>query len=480
MNFPLTISDEVPLIVDLDGTVVLTDTLQESFVRLLFRNPLAALTSLAWLPLGRVAFKRRVNTHRPLDACRLPQRRELIEFLRAEKIGNRKIHLLTAADQNLAENIASEIGLFDSVAGSHGDNNLKGPHKLAWLQKNMPGDFIYAGDSAADLPVFLAARGAILCDAGNRVTRAVEKAGIPILARMDSERNRWRSFISAMRPHQWSKNILIFLPLFLGHAYAQTGNIIDSALAFCILSLLVSATYLINDLADLDADRMHPTKYKRAFASGVLSPGFGLAAAAVMITGTMAAALALSLPFAAGLAVYLVGTLAYSFGLKRAPFVDVLIVAALFTLRLVMGAAVLGLRQSPWLLAFSLVFFFSLALAKRYGEIRSAYVAPGSAIPGRGYQSDDWPLVLAFGVASTLASLVVLLLFVTSDALLSGAYSNPLWLYAVPFPVFAWQLRIWLFSHRAKLNDDPVVFALRDRISLLLGAAMAGFVALAL
>lgn len=480
MNIPVAMGPDIPLIVDLDGTVVLTDTLQESFIRLLFRNPIAALRSLAFLPFGRVAFKRHVNTHRPLESSMLPQRRELIEFLRAEKTGNRKIHLLTAADQGLAEEIASGIGLFDSVAGSRGDSNLKGAHKLAWLNENLPGDFIYIGDSVADLPVFLAARGAILCDAGNRVAKAVERAGVPILARLNSDRSRWRSFLSALRVHQWSKNVLIFLPLFLGHAYTQIGNAVTAALAFCIVSILASATYLINDLADLDADRAHPTKYKRAFASGNLSPGFGLCAAIVMIAGSMVAATALSVPFAAGLAAYLAGTLSYSFGLKRKPFLDVAIVAGLFTLRLVMGAAVLGLRQSPWLLAFSLVFFFSMALAKRYTEIRGAYVAPASPIPGRGYLGEDWPLVLGFGVASSLASLVVLLLFVTSEALLSGAYANPLWLYAVPAPVFAWQLRIWLFSHRGLLHDDPVVFALRDRVSLLLGLVMALFVALAL
>jgi 4-hydroxybenzoate polyprenyltransferase len=475
----MTIGTDVPLIVDLDGTILLTDSLQESFVRLLFRNPMAALGSLASLPLGRGAFKRSVNRHRPLAHSVLPQRRELVEFLKAQKSENRKIHLLTAADQHVAEEIASGIGIFDSVAGSDGKNNLKGENKLAWLREHLPGDFIYAGDSAADLPLFLAARGAILCDAGNRVTRAVERAGVPILARLDSDHKSWRGFLGALRIHQWSKNVLLFLPLFLAHAYTEPANIVQSVLAFCILSVLVSATYLINDLADLDADRMHPTKYRRALASGNLSPGFGLSASVVMIIGAVAAGTALSPGFGAGLVAYLMGTLAYSFGLKRVPFLDVSIVASLFTLRLFLGAAVLNVRQSPWLLAFSLVFFFSLALAKRYAEIRTA-ATPDSLVRGRGYRGDDFALVLAFGVAGSLASIVILLLFVTSDALVSGAYSNPLWLYAIPAPVFAWQMRIWLFSHRGLLDDDPVIFALRDRASLLLGFLMALSVALAL
>jgi 4-hydroxybenzoate polyprenyltransferase len=199
-----------------------------------------------------------------------------------------------------------------------------------------------------------------------------------------------------------------------------------------------------------------------------------------MIGGAILAALLLSLPFAFALLAYLVVTIAYSFGLKRIAFLDVSIVGTLFTLRLVMGTAVLDLVQSPWLLAFSLVFFFSMALAKRYGEVKGAARSGSPEIAGRGYQADDWPLVLAFGIASTLASIVVLLLFITSEAIESTAYSRPEWLYALPALVFAWQGRIWFFSHRMKLHDDPVVFALKDRVSLVLGAFVAIFTALAL
>jgi 4-hydroxybenzoate polyprenyltransferase len=474
------VDPDIPLVVDLDGTVILTDTLQESLVRLFFRNPFTAIASIAGLARGRAAFKRQLAAHSLLRGRALPQRRDLIELLRVEKTRNRKIHLVTAADQDIADEVAFAIGLFDSATGSDGKNNLKGVRKLAWLKESLPGEFLYAGDSAADLPIFLGASGAILCDVAKPTANAVEQAGIPILARLTRERHPFRGFLAAMRSHHWSKNFLIFLPLFLGHAYSDAGNILKSVAAFFILCALASGTYFINDLADLDADRLHPTKCRRAFAAGDLSLAVGIFASLAMIGGAILAALLLSLPFAFALLAYLVVTIAYSFGLKRIAFLDVSIVGTLFTLRLVMGTAVLDLVQSPWLLAFSLVFFFSMALAKRYGEVKGAARSGSPEIAGRGYQADDWPLVLAFGIASTLASIVVLLLFITSEAIESTAYSRPEWLYALPALVFAWQGRIWFFSHRMKLHDDPVVFALKDRVSLVLGAFVAIFTALAL
>ena len=441
---------------------------------------MAALGSLASLPFGRGAFKRSVNRHRPLAHSVLPQRRELVEFLKAQKSENRKIHLLTAADQHVAEEIASGIGIFDSVAGSDGKNNLKGENKLAWLREHLPGDFIYAGDSAADLPLFLAARGAILCDAGNRVTRAVERAGVPILARLDSDHKSWRGFLGALRIHQWSKNVLLFLPLFLAHAYTEPANIVQSVLAFCILSVLVSATYLINDLADLDADRMHPTKYRRALASGNLSPGFGLSASVVMIIGAVAAGTALSPGFGRRACRLSDGYAGLFF------WPETRAISRRIDCGFAVHAAAVHGGCSPERPAIALaagilagfLLFAGTGQALRRNPHRgdTRFTSCGAA----GYRGDDFALVLAFGVAGSLASIVILLLFVTSDALVSGAYSNPLWLYAIPAPVFAWQMRIWLFSHRGLLDDDPVIFALRDRASLLLGFLMALSVALAL
>jgi 4-hydroxybenzoate polyprenyltransferase len=273
--------------------------------------------------------------------------------------------------------------------------------------------------------------------------------------------------------HQWAKNILLFVPLFVGHAYGEPSAIAAAALGFLLLCVLSSATYIVNDLADLDADRAHATKRMRPFASGALKIVHGLMAAPLMILAAIAGAFALSPPFAAALLAYLALTLAYSFGLKRVALLDVFIIGVLFTLRIVMGVEIAGLTHSAWLLSFALAFFISLALSKRHGEVMRAARIDVDEIAGRGYRGNDWPVTLTFGVGVGLVSVVIMLLYMTNDAAPSGFYARPGWLYAIPALLTLWLMRIWLLSNRMLLHDDPVVFALRDRVSLLLGVAVA-------
>ena len=242
-----------------------------------------------------------------------------------------------------------------------------------------------------------------------------------------------------------------------------------AALGFALLCLLSSATYIVNDLADLEADRAHATKRLRPFASGSLKIVHGLIAAPLMIVAALAGAFALSPPFAGALLAYLILTTAYSFGLKRVALLDVFVIGVLFTLRIVMGAEVAGLTHSAWLLSFALSFFISLALSKRHGEVMRAASADTGEIAGRGYRGSDWPVTLTFGVGIGLVSVVIMLLYMTNDAAPSGFYHQPGLLYAIPAVLTLWLMRIWLLSHRMVLHDDPVVFALRDRVSLALG-----------
>ena len=474
----LDIETGIPLVVDLDGTLTVTDTLYESFAKLLFRDPLAALASLTYIARGPAAAKRYVAERCQLDAATLPYRAELIDLVRAEKARGRAIHLVTAADQSIADLVAGEFDLFDSATGSNGAHNLKGANKAEHLREKFPGGFIYAGDGQADLPVFRAAHGVILCDVG-RATEAAF-AGPGVLASLRRPANALRAWISAFRPHQWAKNILLFVPLFVGHAFGDPRTIAAALLGFVLLCLLSSATYIINDLADLDADRQHATKRLRPFASGDLKVLHGLIAAPLMIAVALAAAFALSPPFASVLLAYLVLTSAYSFGLKRVPLLDVFAIGVLFTLRIVMGAEVAGLGHSPWLLSFALAFFISLALSKRHGEVMRAARIDVEEIVGRGYRGNDWPITLSFGIAIGLASVVIMLLYMTNDATPSGFYRQPGWLYAIPAMLTLWLMRIWLLSNRMLLHDDPVVFALRDVISLALGVAVGIAFALAL
>jgi 4-hydroxybenzoate polyprenyltransferase len=470
----------VPLIVDLDGTLVLTDTLSETLTGCVFSNPFAAISCLKTILNGRAAFKRRLTDHRIPDAGCLPHRVELIQLLEKERDRGREIHLVTAADQRIADEVANKVGVFDSATGSDGKLNLSGKSKLEALQRRFTDGFIYAGDSAVDLPIFSAARGVILCDASSRTEASAAKAGARILAELRTERSLFRTWIDALRVHQWSKTCLLFVPLLVGHVFHDLEKIILAALAFILLSSVTSATYLVNDLADLDADRLHATKRNRPFASGRLPITFGLIAAPMLIISSLLSALLLSPQFAELLFAYLVLTLAYSFGLKRIALVDVLVIGFLFTLRIAMGAAVVGLVQSPWLLSFALFFFVSLAFAKRHGGVMYAVQRQDAPDLNRGYVADDWPLTLTFGVGTGLVSIVVMLLYLANDAAPSGFYQAVQWLYGIPILISVWLMRIWLFSHRMKLHHDPVIFALTDGASLCLGIGVGIFFMLAL
>jgi 4-hydroxybenzoate polyprenyltransferase len=287
------------------------------------------------------------------------------------------------------------------------------------------------------------------------------------------------AWLRALRLHHWSKNLFVFVPILLGHLYGDVSKLAASAAAFLLLGLLVSAGYLINDLADIEADRRHKSKRQRPFASGRLSPRAGIAAAVVLAAVAFAGAAFVSRGLATVLVAYFILTVGYSLWLKTVALVDVAAIATMLTLRIAAGGAAIGTGQSAWLLSFSGAFFLSLALAKRHSELMQATHAGPGPIAGRGFHSEDWPLTLAFGVGAGLASIVIMLLYLANDAAPSGFYPHQGWLYAVPGIVLIWLMRVWVLSHRRELHDDPVIFALKDPASLLLGAVTVGAFALA-
>ena len=288
------------------------------------------------------------------------------------------------------------------------------------------------------------------------------------------------AWLRALRLHHWSKNLFVFVPLLLGHAYSDVAKLAASAAAFLLLGLLVSAGYVINDVVDIEADRQHKSKQHRPFASGRLSPRAGIAVAAVLTAAAFAGAAFLSRGFAAVLVAYFLLTVLYSIWLKSVALIDVAAIATMLTLRIAAGGAVIGTGQSAWLLSFSGAFFLSLALAKRHGEVMQAALAAPGPIAGRGFRSEDWPLTLAFGVGAGLASIIIMLLYLANDAAPSGFYPHQGWLYAVPGVVLIWLMRVWVLSHRRELHDDPVIFALKDPASLALGVVAAAAFTLAL
>ncbi len=273
-----------------------------------------------------------------------------------------------------------------------------------------------------------------------------------------------RAWIRTLRPHQWAKNLLLVLPAVSAHAVWTPALLARTVTAFASFSLGASATYIINDLVDLPHDRTHQSKRRRPIAAGELSARAGLATA--LIFGVAALALATLLPpqFGVTLVTYLGLTLTYTAILKRQAILDVVALASLYALRLVAGGAMANVALTGWFLAFSVFFFLSLALVKRVSEMHQRPVATGAVVPGRGYVAQDLPVLMALGVGSAMASALVYCLYITGDDV-RRLYGHPMRLWGgLPILLF-WLGRVWLLAGRGAVHEDPVIFALRDRVS---------------
>lgn len=471
----------LPLAVDLDGTLLATDTLHEGLVAALLRDPASVPGLLLSLLQGRAAFKQRVSRAAPANAAILPLRKPFVDWLEAQRAAGRRLHLVTAADQSVADAVAEHLDIFDSATGSDGTRNLKGAEKAAWLKQRFPEGFAYAGDSRHDLDVFAAAEEIVLVNTSPAVAAAARKlADAEILAEFPPQNSLIRDWIGALRIHQWSKNALLFVPLILGHKLGDPYAILNCVLGLVLMGMTASGTYLLNDIADLPSDRLHKTKRNRAIAAGRIAPLHALAGAvALIVMGILGGAL-LNGTFVLGLLGYVGISLTYSAFLKRIALLDTLTIGGLFTLRLALGVELAGVPYSPWLMAFAAFFFFSCALAKRHGELMEAKLSHAGGLARRGYEVDDWPLTLCFGAASAMAALQIMILYVANEAAPSRLYSHPAWLYVAPAALAVWLVRIWMLSHRRVLKDDPVVFALRDRWSWGIGAVIAAAIIAAL
>ncbi len=464
-------SPSCPLAVDLDGTLLRIDSLVEMFVVNLLRQPWATLTALFALVGGRAAFKKRIAEINLMDVTLFPVHKGLMAYLHEQKAKGRELFLVTAADHQIASTIARQLDIFSGATGSIDGRNLKGRTKLAYLQERFPGGFSYAGDSPADIPIWRAARSIILVGTNETTHRAVADLDAPIEREFHAERAGPRLWLKALRIHQWSKNLLLFLPVILAHQYDHAAAVTNTLLTFPCMGLVASGTYLINDISDLDADRVHPTKRNRPIASGAIGAGTALVVALACLGAGLLGALGISFQLLLMMLVYLVATLAYSLVIKRVAMLDVVTLGGLYTLRIMMGTLVIGVDLSPWLLMFSLFFFLGFSLAKRYVEIIGTATASGAdgLIPGRGYRFSDGPLLLTFGIATSIVAILILTLYIASDAFPTGAYQHPQWLWLIAPIVLLWTMRVWLLCFRGEMHDDPVTFAVNDRVSLGLG-----------
>ncbi|HEY0233254.1 MAG TPA: UbiA family prenyltransferase [Dokdonella sp.] len=461
----------IPLCVDLDGTLIRSDLLLESALVLVRRNPLNLFRFAAWLCKGRAHLKRQIALRTAIDIAALPYDERLLCWLRDDARERSKI-LCTASDQGLADAVAAHVGGFDAVYASDGHNNLGGAGKAALLVDRFgERGFDYAGNAWPDLHVWAHARRAVLVNAPAALLRRVRRTH-EVERVFERPRAGWRVWLSALRLHQWMKNVLVFVPLLAAHLALQPNAVLRSTVAFICFGLCASSAYLLNDLFDLEADRQHPRKRLRAFAAGALPIGSGLLAAPLLSVAALALGYVLSPEFALVLFLYCATTLLYSVVLKRIAMLDVVSLAVLYTIRIIAGAVAIPVPASFWLLAFSMFLFLSLAMMKRYTELRGVVATGGLRAHGRGYAVKDLPLIQALGPASGYLSVLVLALYINSTAS-EVLYRHPLVLWLWCPMLLYWISRAWLVSHRDDMHDDPVVFALTDPVSLFVLCACA-------
>jgi 4-hydroxybenzoate polyprenyltransferase/phosphoserine phosphatase len=457
----------IPLCVDLDGTLIRSDMLFETLALALKWQPWCIVLLPFWLLQGKSVLKRRLAERANFNPECLPYQSEVIEFLRAERASGRTLILTTASDLLVAEKIALHLAFFDAVIASEPGSNRKGGAKLVALQARFPQGFDYAGDCSADLPLWAAARKSILVDAGERLQQTAVSRGATLERAFTTPHKSifWR-LRKALRIHQWAKNLLIFVPVITSHRIADFRSVGRSALAFLAFSLCASCVYVINDLLDLEADRRHATKRKRPFAAGSLPLTAGFALVPMLLAGS--AAILLTMPFltVVVLTLYFALTLLYSFYLKRKLLLDVFALSGLYTIRIVMGHASTGIPFSAWLLSFSIFFFLSLAFIKRAAELQRLRAAGAASAHGRGYRATDLEQINVLGVASGYLSALVFALYINSDNVLP-LYHNPQILWLMCPLVLYWISRVWIISFRGELNEDPILFAIKDRVTYL-------------
>ena len=464
--------DPIPLVVDLDDTLVRTDLLLESLFVLAKRNPLRLLLVPLWLAKGKACLKRRLAEMAMPDIAALPYRQALLSRLEAERRRGRPLVLATAADQALADEVARHLGLFDAVLASDGTVNLARELKRERLVEEYGAQgFDYVGGGHSDQPVWHAARRVWVLRAGPRLAaEAAEAADVETI--VDDDPPRLASYLATLRPHQWLKNALVFLPLLATRRIYELDLLWQGLLVFAAFSLCASSAYILNDLLDLPSDRHHPRKRNRPFASGEVPLLHGLALAPLLLLVGLVLGALLSPLLLGVLALYYALTLSYSLRLKDIVILDVLALAGLYTLRVMAGAVAFGIPPSAWLLAFCGFLFFSLAMIKRYAELMAMRTLEGSRAHARAYLLEDSELLAALGGASGYLSVLVLALYITSEAMHDPEVRYQLiWLVCVL--LLYWISYMWLMAHRGRMHDDPLVFALRDRVSQVVIALMA-------
>jgi 4-hydroxybenzoate polyprenyltransferase len=468
----------VPLCVDLDGTLIHSDLLLETFLLLLKRNPLYLLLVPFWLLKGKAALKAKIAKRVTLNPAALPYNAGFLGWLQSQREVGRGLWMCTASNHRLAHLVAEHLQIFQGVLASTDDTNYSGQTK-AKLLVQIFGErgFDYCGNHRDDLAIWRVSHCAVVVNGSEKLKKEAAHLA-EIGGSFPKKVGLFRTILNALRLHQWAKNILIFVPLVAAHKLGDTASLYHAVLAFVAFGLCASSVYLLNDMLDLEVDRLHPRKCKRPFASGNLSLLIGFALIPTLLLCMSFFAYSLPMKFWFVLVGYYTLTVAYSFGLKRVVLIDTITLAGLYTVRIVAGAKAIDVQLSFWLLLFSVFLFLSLALVKRYAELDAMQRQGKLKAAGRGYHVEDLPILYSMGTASGYLCVLVLALYINSP-IVESLYRHPQVIWFLCVLLLYWISRVWLITHRGEMHDDPVVFAMRDKTSLAIGMLAAFTVILA-
>jgi 4-hydroxybenzoate polyprenyltransferase/phosphoserine phosphatase len=468
-----------PLCVDCDGTLIHSDLLYEAFFLMIKQYPQGLFLLPFWLLKGKAYVKQRMAEHVEFDFATLPYRSEVIALINQARALGRQIVLATASPIAWANGIAQHLGCFDKVIATENGVNLGGKNKAAHLLSLYGArGFDYVGDAPVDQQVWQHAAGAIIVSSNSSLIQQAEKV-TSVIQIIKPKRGGIATYLRALRVHQWLKNLLVFVPLLAAHQISSYVGLMQAVHAFVAFSFCASSVYILNDLLDLDSDRQHIRKRKRPFAACTIPLWQGMLLIPVLLAFAVAISLMLSAHFLWALIAYFFMTLAYSIRLKRQVIVDVMLLAGLYTMRIIAGAVATKITPSFWLLAFSMFIFLSLAMVKRYSELLITLQENKQEAAGRGYSTDDLSVLMSIGVSSGMGSVLILALYLNNPETYA-IYPNTMWLWLIPPLLLYWISRMWMKAHRGEVDDDPVVFAARDWQSLVVLLLSAGIFAMAI
>ena len=456
------------LVLDVDGSLLKTDMLFECLWAALGRHPWLAIKAVCGLFSNRAALKQRLAELAALDVSLLPVRLEVLALIAPAQAKGREVILASGSDKSLVDALSQQLNLKSAPLASDGVINLTGARKAASLTARYGRDFEYVGDSRADIPVWQAAAGGYVVAPDSGLKKRLSKAGLSVESL--SGPSSVKSLLRAMRPHQWVKNILLLLPILAAHRSDMLGVML-TLWGIAIFSAAASSIYIVNDLMDLSADRKHPAKRFRPFAAGEASIGAGMVLSLGLAMIALGGAALLSWSLFGIIALYMALSLSYSLGLKRLRWVDIAMLASLYTLRVVAGSVAAGVAMSGWLGAFVFPVFLALGGVKRLIELGKT---TGEAqLPGRGYARRDRADLRNISITAAIGAVVVYTLYTYSE-IAQSLYASPWEIRLAALPVALWLGRMILLGWRGRMNYDPIVFALRDPVGLALMAVGGG------